>query len=249
MLSQAGMETTTYHPRAILSTDTQQVNIHIRGGQYDLVWMSLPCGEQSVPYNKYSRVLREIAQWSRAALATHGCTVIISGARGRVWQNEDIQALLKEGLMYESRHASCQAGIKATGMALWSPLEMNMYTSVPIQSAPCTCPKWSDHAGWNDLSPGRLGARARRLSETIRSYTELVPRVLAQPATAYAPKGRNSDDTRRNSRKHKRNRTEADRRTDFPNRGTVKSQSSRKGRSQSQKASPTRRRSCGRSRR
>ena len=113
-LSELGWQVTSYHPHAMSNSHTHSVNSQIHAGQYLLVWLALPRGNQSVPPNKYATTLREIAA------AAAGCTAIVSAMRGRTWQNPDIQNLLKDGIMSESRHFFRSYGAHTPGTQLLS---------------------------------------------------------------------------------------------------------------------------------
>ena len=86
-LGRSGWQVTTFHPRALASTDTRDVNAAIDTGAYQLLWLEIPSGGHAVPPKKLAPALREMALWTRTSRDTTGCRTILTGPRGRVWQN------------------------------------------------------------------------------------------------------------------------------------------------------------------
>ena len=182
-LGQQGWRTIAFHPRALASTDTHDVNGKIHAGAFHLVWLEVPSGGHAVPPRKLAPALREMALWTRTAKTTHQCQALLTGPRSRVWQNPDLQRLPADGVVTEHRFASCQTDVRDRATGKWSPMEMHAYSTTPLHGAACRCPRQESHAPWDTSRSGRMGARAYQQETLDEWYGKLVPAIVDQLGT------------------------------------------------------------------
>jgi len=84
------------------------VSKRVRNKEYACVWCALPTGRESLPPHKWQAVIVELALWLRSATES-GCQAVISGHRGQVWRQIELQELLSDRLAFESQHSACGA--------------------------------------------------------------------------------------------------------------------------------------------
>ena len=179
VLNENGWHTVTYHPRSLSSTYTQAENKDIHSGKYQLVCCEVPAGGHSVPPNKLSPILREIALWVRTAKTAPECIAVLNGPRSRTWQNPDIHGLLEDGIITEHRYSSCRLELHdPEDPTKWSPLEIHVYSTVPLQGARCKDWTTCNHAPWNNARSGRMGAKLYRDQLMNKCYNAFVPKLL-----------------------------------------------------------------------
>ena len=127
------------------------------------MWCTLPAGRGSLPPHKWQAIIVELALWFRSAKES-GCQAVISGHRGQVWQQVELQELLSDRLAFESRHAACHVPTDQ------HPESIHLYTTQPVTETRCKCP-----AGKRQRE--HLTGRARARSRV--DHAEQVYRIVA----------------------------------------------------------------------
>jgi hypothetical protein len=162
------MQIDTWHPRALRTVHTHHLSTAIREGVYSTVWLVLPSSVAVLPNNRLATVMREYAVLYRTA-KDYGAYPVITGYRSKVWQNEDLQRLLKEGVAKETSFAAC------TLPDCTSQEVLHAYTGMNIPRQRCKCSSPSLHG---EKLTGRTRLRMRaslsgRIYETFGSLLEL----------------------------------------------------------------------------
>ena len=138
-LASQGYVTEVYHVRQNTTASTRQVIAQIRHGKFKLLWLGIPTSGRSCPPGRYATSMRELADWMRHAQSSACCAILI-GLRGRAWQDESLKALLRDSIVYESKHHLCSFNMQVLDdQPAPSSVAYHCYTTWKADSSSCNC--------------------------------------------------------------------------------------------------------------
>ena len=171
IIQQYKYDITTFHPRAVSTASTQHIDVQIKQGKFDLVWIELPSNGRALPPNKRAPRIRQFTTWIRQA-QTVGKKAVLISLRGRHWQEENIQALLSDKVTQEATYCLCAMNLKVNNdTALPSAIQLHAHATFAITPLRCKCNKDQEHI--YELKGMDAGRASTWLSTKAKAYTKL----------------------------------------------------------------------------
>ena len=145
LLQERGYATQSFHPRQITSASMHDTTAEIQKGKYNLIWIDFPTNGRSLHPGKRAASIRQLALWMRLAVQVSVMCVMI-GLRGHHWQDDNLQALIADKVLYEATHHLCHYNIKVSNDTDQpSDVKLHAYTSFPDSASLCRCPVGQEH--------------------------------------------------------------------------------------------------------
>ena len=137
LFMEKGYEVRYYRHRLITKGGAHSIIHDIKQGAHPFVVVEAPIPGWHVPQPMLSKCWNTICTWARVAHDVDTPMVII-GPKGSSWDHEYLTALVRDKVVYITRHRACRFGVSVLGE---HPSEYTTIaaTTRPANGSPCKC--------------------------------------------------------------------------------------------------------------